>query len=284
MSRSRLALAVVATLIVLPVIVRLAMPALFDVARTPQALQLADGELRLQEAGCEAPLAAAPTVEPLPTPFGVLVWNVYKGSADGWQAELEGWSAGRDLLLLQEAADPPVLPWLLERGRAPVMARAFTRRDRDAGVLTAGGVASACVQLASEPWLGIPKSTLVTRHRLGDEVLLAVNVHGVNFTVGTRPYRTQLDAIGAVLDAHDGPILLAGDFNTWSDERAAELDRLAGRVGLSPVSLTPDHRVRKAGHPLDHALVRGLEVREAQAPAATGSDHNPLLLTLGLAR
>jgi endonuclease/exonuclease/phosphatase (EEP) superfamily protein YafD len=45
-------------------------------------------------------------------------------------------------------------------------------------------------------------------------VLLIVNVHAVNFTLGMARLREQLEAVADVLTSHSGPVLLTGDFNT----------------------------------------------------------------------
>ena len=47
------------------------------------------------------------------------------------------------------------------------------------------------------------------------------NLHAINFALGTDAYRAQLDAIATELSHHRGPIVVAGDFNTWNDERDA---------------------------------------------------------------
>ena len=106
------------------------------------------------------------------------------------------------------------------------------------------------------------------------------NLHGINFTLLLGSFRSQLEAVAAELARHDGPIVFAGDFNTWSDDRSALLNEVASRLGLKPVEVNPDGRRRTLGLHLDHLFVRGFTVVQASAPEVKSSDHNPILVTL----
>jgi endonuclease/exonuclease/phosphatase (EEP) superfamily protein YafD len=81
---------------------------------------------------------------------------------------------------------------------------------------------------------------------------------------------------------HTGPIVLAGDFNDWSQRRNDILSLVGQRLDLIPVQLTGDARSRYWGRPVDHIYYRGLEVVQAQAVKVTSSDHNPLLVRFRL--
>ncbi|NMU84205.1 hypothetical protein HKB16_15060, partial [Vibrio parahaemolyticus] len=73
---------------------------------------------------------------------------------------------------------------------------------------------------SKEPWLRLPKSALYSQYHLSNgEKLAVVNVHAINFTVGTKEYVSQLTALEMLLKHHVGPILFAGDFNSWSESR-----------------------------------------------------------------
>jgi endonuclease/exonuclease/phosphatase (EEP) superfamily protein YafD len=74
--------------------------------------------------------------------------------------------------------------------------------------------------------------------------------------------------------------VLAGDFNTWSEERHNVLNEIARRLGMTSVDLVPDGRRRTFGRHLDHLFVRGLRVLNAHAPEVKSSDHNPIFATL----
>jgi endonuclease/exonuclease/phosphatase (EEP) superfamily protein YafD len=128
--------------------------------------------------------------------------------------------------------------------------------------------------------LRIPKAALITRYRIKgrDDTLAVVNVHAINFTFGTGEYGAQLEAAAEALRDHRGPIIFAGDFNTWNDERSAVVRSIAHKLSLSPVNLAVDERTRFMGeHIFDWIYSRGLELLAASAWRVTSSDHNPVI-------
>ena len=44
-------------------------------------------------------------------------------------------------------------------------------------------------------------------------MLMVVNIHAVNFSLGVDVYSKQLLPIGDQIAHHSGPIIMAGDFN-----------------------------------------------------------------------
>ena len=77
-----------------------------------------------------------------------------------------------------------------------------------------------CNLTAWEPWLGTPKATSITEYPLQDrdDRLLTINLHAVNFTLGLENFQQQFGALADVLSQHQGPVILAGDLNTWSEQ------------------------------------------------------------------
>jgi endonuclease/exonuclease/phosphatase (EEP) superfamily protein YafD len=246
------------------------------------------GTVATQEISCAALSgssmpAAAGTLDP--RAVRIASWNLHKQGDPGWQADLSSMVAVSDVLLLQEAGLSRELRAVVEQtGMSWILASAFEYRGTEYGVLTASHTApaSACTLRAFEPLLGIPKAALVASFRLQgrDTTLAVVNLHAINFTLGVVEYRTQLDAIGDVLAAHRGPIVLAGDFNTWSDARAEAVQILATRLSLSRVEFAADDRTRFLGRIFDWVYARDAEVIGATVHAVTSSDHNPLAVTL----
>jgi endonuclease/exonuclease/phosphatase (EEP) superfamily protein YafD len=240
----------------------------------------------LQCTGDAAALGGERAAEPLPGPLlRVLSWNLHKNGDPGWDADLARFAAASDLLLLQEAALTSGLQRVL--GDADydwLLASAFTLNGRETGVLNAARVrpASACTLRAFEPLLQLPKSTVITRYLVaGVEGTLAVaNVHSVNFTLGLGEYRAQLEAIARELADHRGPVIVAGDFNSWNPPRLEVVADVMQRMGLTAVLPAEDTRSRFLGHQVDYVFVRGLEVVHAAAPEVTSSDHNPVQATL----
>ena len=226
---------------------------------------------------------------PLPGPdLRVLSWNLHKNDDPGWDADLARFAAASDLLLIQEAALTARLERVLQdEGYNWLLASSFMLNDHATGVLNAARVrpASACVQRIFEPLLQLPKSAAITRYEVkGIAQRLAVaNVHSINFTLGLRDYRAQLEAIARELADDRGPVIVAGDLNTWNPARLEVVHDVMQRMGLVSVLPWIDTRSRFLGHQVDHIFVRGLEVVDAEAPEVESSDHNPVLATLRVA-
>lgn len=253
----------------------------------PRMLSLQEDRIvAASTAPCNVQPAAPPLAVPqaLPSaPLRVISWNIHKAGDAGWQADLGRWAREHHLLLLQEAVLTDEVRGVLEgAGHRWHMAGAFAFNGVERGVMTAAsaGALTACTVRTFEPVTIIPKSALVSRYRLAGSTLpLAVaNVHGVNFTLGLGSFTEQLNDIAVELAAHEGPIILAGDFNGWSAARQQVMADVARKLRLEPARFEPDLRRRVFGHPLDHLFVRGLTVRSASSVEVRSSDHNPLLV------
>lgn len=232
--------------------------------------------------------ATGATALPLPgSEVRVLSWNLHKNADPGWDADLARFAAASDLLLIQEAALTAGLQQALrDAGYEWLLANSFLLRHHATGVLSAARVrpTSACVQRSFEPLLRLPKAAVITRYRMpeGSHTLAVANLHSINFTLGIRAYRAQLEAIARELAEHRGPLIVAGDLNTWSATRLEVVRDVMQRLGLVSVLPDVDTRSRFFGHQVDYVYVRGLEVVSAAAPPVRSSDHNPVLATLRL--
>jgi endonuclease/exonuclease/phosphatase (EEP) superfamily protein YafD len=212
---------------------------------------------------------------------------MHKGEDAGWETDLARFAADHHLVLLQEAVMTDAVRNVLEKaGHDWVMAGAFALYGEERGVLTAARARAldACTLRSFEPLLPLPKSALVARFRLDDTATMAVaNLHGINFTLGLERFREQLEAVAAELARHQGPVILGGDFNTWSESRHAVLVEIAARLGLVSVLIDdPDGRRRTFGRHLDHFYFRGFRLVRASSPHVKSSDHNPILVELEL--
>jgi endonuclease/exonuclease/phosphatase (EEP) superfamily protein YafD len=219
--------------------------------------------------------------------LGLLVWNIYKQNREGWSEELSRLSSDAQLLLLQEASlNSGLKQWLSDQGWEGNQVNAFKVMGESAGVINLARTTPnlACGYTEMEPWLRLPKSGIYARYPLSNgQVLAVVNLHAVNFTYGTDEYQLQLQALANELSQHTGPIIVAGDFNSWSEERMRVMKQVLTSLGLSEVVFSPDNRVRFiSGLPLDHVFYRGLKLENAKAPESDASDHNPLLLSFSL--
>ncbi|OIQ25491.1 endonuclease/exonuclease/phosphatase family protein [uncultured Vibrio sp.] len=217
----------------------------------------------------------------------LLVWNIYKQNRSDWYDELSQLSASRQLILLQEASMTESLKgWVQDKNWHGNQVEAFKALGISSGVLTIAteSPSLACAYLEKEPWLRLPKSALFSVYALSTgEELAVVNIHAVNFAYGVSEYKRQLSVLAKALSEHKGPIIFAGDFNSWSEERLAEMKKVIAPLKLVGVTFTPDERTQFLnGLALDHVFYRGLNVIKAEAPTSGASDHNPLLVSFSL--
>ena len=218
-------------------------------------------------------------------PFRVLIWNIHKQADAGWERDLAAFAAENDVLLLQEAVlQPPLRKLLDDTGLRWLMASSFLLDAEDIGVLTATRIApvASCTQRVVEPLIRIPKSAVISWLRIADsrETLAIVNVHSITFELSLDVYRGQLDALADALAGHRGPIIFAGDFNTWNDARDRVMAETAARLGLIELDLRVDQRAVFFGRHLEHIFIRGLQMIDVGAIPVTSSDHNPVAATL----
>lgn len=214
----------------------------------------------------------------------VLVWNIHKGQDQGWQQALTFFSKSTDLVLLQEATNQQRLPYLFSQiYPTQLFASAFAYKDILSGVaiLSKSAPLSYCAGATAEPWIQIPKVGLAATYPLANgQKLLVVNLHLVNFEWIPTNYKKQLSEAMELIAAHQGPIILAGDFNSWSKERLGLLLRLAKHYHLKEVHYKKDVRLRFNQNPLDHIFIRGLRLISSTTKLTKASDHNPLLITV----
>ena len=216
----------------------------------------------------------------LPEEISVLSWNIYKGQREALLDDLTLLSHEADMVLLQEA--------MLDKrylGLKPFwrFAPGYKVRDLDSGVLTLSQWPAAvhCHFTHVEPWLRTPKATNLVTYLLADgQQLLAVNMHAINFALGLRDYRAQLADAVEIMTNHEGPIIFAGDLNSWSESRRDLVRSLLQPLGLHEASFATDNRTRTFGLALDQLWLRGVGVNDARVPLYTSSDHNPLFVDL----
>lgn len=189
-------------------------------------------------------------------------------------------------MLLQEATGIPAL-YALNSAQFPTVlyTSAFEYLHQQSGVALFSRFMPQqyCAGAVVEPWIQIPKVANAMRFPLANQQsLLLVNVHLVNFELNPTHYVQQLRAMMNLIDKHRGPIILAGDFNAWNGWRSRVIAKLVQQYQLQEVHFQPDERLRFLGYPLDFVFVRGLKVWQATTLKTESSDHNPLLLDVGL--
>ncbi|MBY6185163.1 endonuclease/exonuclease/phosphatase family protein [Marinobacter hydrocarbonoclasticus] len=234
----------------------------------------------------------APIAQALPDDdLRLLNWNIYKKlDTAEWQHEFGGLinDFRPQLITLQETNLPSVLLPPLTSEHGYVFAPNLVLNDNTlSGVMTAATITPteqlSLLSDVKEPISNTPKVALITEYQLtpSNQTLLVANIHAINF-VSNRDFATQVQGLETRLARHRGPMILSGDFNTWSPARLKLLAQATARLGLQPVSFSDDERTRFFGSPLDHIFhSRDLVVQPGSARVfeqTQSSDHQPMLV------
>jgi endonuclease/exonuclease/phosphatase (EEP) superfamily protein YafD len=221
-----------------------------------------------------------------PESIDLFVWNIHKGAHTDALNDLAALAGQMDLVLLQEANLDTSHHDRLQHASYWSFAPGYRSARSQTGVVTLSSVQPLvhCIFSDQEPWLNTPKAISITEFGLSgsDQTLAVVNIHGINFTLGAADLGRQLEKIQVAIENHDGPVIVAGDFNTWSEKRVKRVEQFCAELGMTDLEFSIDERVSAFGHPLDRVLVRGLRVIDAKTNVVDSSDHNPLTLRLSI--
>lgn len=220
--------------------------------------------------------------EPLPTRFQLFLWNIKKAEAKSkWVRDFEALAADSDMILLQEAVLDRYVPDTAkkQKGVCWIFATSFFGKNNvPTGVMNGSSILpQKTVFLRSpgrEPITQTPKMTLISEFPLANsrESLIVVNTHGLNF-VTDRKHREQIEHVADHIRHHQGPMIVAGDFNTWNKDRQRQLDAILTRLNLKKLPIPNDTRSMK----LDHIYLRDLSVLSTTLfSEIESSDHKPI--------
>lgn len=225
----------------------------------------------------------------------VLTWNMYKGDMPSWSGDYVRLARGMDILLLQELYLSPEMLFTFfgDVGRGYHMAASFIdtkKLDAASGV----GIASYAKPVNAfwqrshykEPFIRTPKMALFNEFAIKDydKTLMTVTIHAINF-VSARKLKHMLVEIEKVLAKHDGPIVYAGDFNTWSKKKTRYMHESIRRLGMDEVHFAKDGRMKTFGKVLDYVFVKGFNVNKSIVYGdVKGSDHKAMEVHLSLKR
>ena len=216
----------------------------------------------------------------LPKHLTLLSWNIYKAQKEHLQDDLTRLNELADMVLLQEAIDVPFLHSLKPYWR---FSKGYKSGDMQSGVMTLSRWPAVvhCTLTHTEPWLRSPKATNVVEYALANQQsLLSINLHGINFALGTEDFATQFQSAARLMEDHDGPIVFAGDFNAWSDARQEIVVNTLTKFGLKEAQFEDDKRTTAFGLALDQLWSRDIKMTDATVLDYSSSDHNPILINL----
>ncbi|WP_300672337.1 endonuclease/exonuclease/phosphatase family protein [Desulfoluna sp.] len=243
-------------------------------------------------------VSAYPDENPRLAPtFTLVTWNVAKGAKSSTPEIAETIiklteGSPSSLVALQEAT-----PKMLSiPGRGADFARSFRWWWSD----TLSGVAllSSTPPMTTHPitvaqrefGYTTPKMGLAAVYPVADRNgkthrLLVITLHGLNFELSPGGLSAQMEKIHERVSPFKGPVVICGDFNTWSNQRLAvvkkalphfmEIPVTGKRPGTSPLVALIGGNTQLA---LDHIFYRGLTPRgPATAFPTPLSDHAPVM-------
>ncbi|MGP1923457.1 MAG: endonuclease/exonuclease/phosphatase family protein [Arsenophonus sp. NEOnobi-MAG3] len=92
-----------------------------------------------------------------------------------------------------------------------------------------------------EALLCLPKSALITVYPLyNTRNLMIINIHTVNFSFGVDIYSRQLPTIGEHIKRYQGPVVFAGNFNTWSRQDINAFKHFTCSLQMKEVNFNTD--------------------------------------------
>lgn len=223
-----------------------------------------------------------------PKRIKVCTWNIFKGSGGYlFEHDFRKILYESDIFVVQEALlSEHSLRLYHGRGVEVVHAASYSRVDgiRD-GVMTLSSVPAIASQHRiicknPEPVLKTPKVALVTYYKLKglNEKLMVVNVHATLFRT-VKQSISELHNLIAQIPEHNGPVVFAGDFNTFTKKYLNAVIIELGSFGFEFVKFNNDFRSTLSN--LDQVFVRGLQVKSSFIDfSINSSDHFPLIFEL----
>lgn len=215
----------------------------------------------------------------------MICWNVYKNNLvqPAFQPYLRSLIGVKkvDLLLFQEANFKSDKTCILSEFAIDAAAN-LEFGGKFYGVLTASMTESqksqAFLSQGKESLIGPHKSLLLSQFSFKDGTkLLVLNVHAINFRENQR-YGIEVDNFLQYVKGHQGPMIIAGDFNSWNKKRMKKLLEMQELLSLHAISFREKGKIKSfMGYPLDYIFYRGLELLDsAVIDSKQLSDHNPL--------
>jgi endonuclease/exonuclease/phosphatase (EEP) superfamily protein YafD len=137
---------------------------------------------------------------------------------------------------------------------------------------------SQVISSARELGIATRKSMLVTTYELHNGKLITIaNIHSLNFVLN-HTWKKQIDHFVTHLPK-SGPLIFAGDFNTWNPWRFDYLEHALSKIHLHYANY--DHNIILR---LDHIFTRDIEMIETKEDENIHcSDHYPVTMKFRVA-
>lgn len=217
--------------------------------------------------------------------LSLVTWNAYKLSDKKFLPDLVELSQDSDLILIQEAMHSENLQNSFSNllNMSFSFHKSFCNSKKHAtGVMTASRYELknniTFVSPDTEPFTFTPKVSGYSTVEIPEiGTVHLINTHGLNFNLGNK-FARQINHLAEFMSTLQGPIIWAGDFNTWSDDRKDHLYKTTRMLGMTHLKPSNDSRLLLK---LDHIFVRGLEsISSTLLDNYKSSDHAPIKVVL----
>jgi len=216
----------------------------------------------------------------------ILNWNIYKGKRVAWKNDFIELARGMDIILLQEArTTDDNLGFFSVNRMGGAFARSFLYHGESAyatGVMTLSKSKPISIEYLKtefkEPLSRTPKITLLTKYlfKKKQTTLLVVNTHGINF-IRSALFKAQMSDLEKKIKNHQGPVIFAGDFNTWNKKRVVILSGIVNRLDMKTAAFAQDFRTKRFGYFLDYVFYKDLEIKQTNVfKDISSSDHKAM--------
>lgn len=217
--------------------------------------------------------------------LAVLVWNIYGGSKQGFQADSNHLLANTDIAIFQEAnLSSSLLTFFQQTDLAWQHAKSFQWRQTKMGV----SIGSQAKPNKVTPLLSKNKELSFTTRKTNlihtysiqghPQSLMVFNTHTINFQT-TAVFKEEIDQMIEAMLSHKGPLIFAGDFNTWNKGRYLYLMQKVHELKLKTIVFAKKRTTSPLDKslPLDHIFYRDLKLKQAEVlDHISSSDHLPM--------
>ncbi len=214
----------------------------------------------------------------------VITWNAFKYSNTLFFKDFKRLSETADIFLVQEAMHSVDL----EKAFAQNINFDFSFHKSFCmpGKRATGVMNSARFQLLNnvtlvspdvEPLALTPKVTAYSQIYFNGQLVHVFNTHALNFNIGI-PFERQMFAIAKEISKISGPVIWAGDFNTWNGPRKNYMEKITTALKLKHLKPAKDPR----NLVLDHIYIKGFSFGESEVLIENSSDHYPVKAVLKL--
>lgn len=253
---------------------------------------------------CEAKYVVPPIEESLLT-FGevnnryiesnnvkIIVWNILKSKRKNWSKDFLNISKNKDFLIIQESyLDDSYLDFYIKQMssyRFDMSVSFLYSKKYPTGTMVASKVNPIELGILRtsylEPIVRTPKTVTYGLYPIKNfkKNLLVISIHGLNFTKNYK-FKEQILSVIDIVLKHEGPVIFAGDFNSWNKGRTSFLKKIMKNNNFQEAIFEKDDRLKFLKYPLDYVFVRDIEVKKAEVlDYVKSSDHKPLYLDLYL--